>query len=345
MTVASTNGDGGSGWAIDDAVHRLREWGGERIFELPAPPVDDWIVGSAPECALQLHDPSGRVSRRHAQLVRQGAVWTLRDLESRNGIRQDGERRGSFQLAPGVEIELGGIRLVAESTRLLALRALLGRLIGWAPERAAEVDRALTGVRWMATQRAALILCGDGELVRTARRVHAHALGVEVPCVVATATTALSELTPEQPGTLVLVVDELPRCITDLARALRIPGARQRVIVLARQPSDASAVAALLGPTCPVSVPAIAARRSELERMIAEYAGDATVALGARAPGFREHEHRWLGALELATHDEIEDVTYRLVALRNWGVTAGAAKLGISHVALSRWAQRRRIPT
>jgi hypothetical protein len=345
MTVGSTNADGGSGWAIDDAVHRLREWGGERSFALPAPPVDDWIIGSGPACSLQLYDPSGRVSRRHAQLVRNGAVWTLRDLDSRNGIRQDGERRGSFQLAPGVEIELGGIRLVAESARLLALRALLGRLIGWSPADAAEVDRALTGVRWMATQRAALILSGDGDLVGSARRVHAHALGVEHPCVVATAATGLAELAPRDDGTLVLVAAELPRRIADLARDLRIPGARKRVIVVAREPSAAAAVATLLGPTCPVPVPPISQRRPELARLLAEYAQDAAAALGARDPGFREHEHQWLGTLELATHEEIEAVTYRLVALRNWGVTAGAAKLGISHVALSRWARRRRIPT
>ena len=42
---------------------------------------------------------------------------------------------------------------------------------------------------------------------------------------------------------------------------------------------------------------------------------------------------------------EIETGTRRLVALRNWGVTGGAERLGITHGALSRWAKRRKIPT
>jgi hypothetical protein len=46
----------------------------------------------------------------------------------------------------------------------------------------------------------------------------------------------------------------------------------------------------------------------------------------------------------ITTLDEIEEVARRLVALRNWGVTDGAKRLGITHVALSRWARRWHIP-
>jgi hypothetical protein len=42
---------------------------------------------------------------------------------------------------------------------------------------------------------------------------------------------------------------------------------------------------------------------------------------------------------------ELDELALRLVAERNWGVTAGAERLGISHVALSKWMRRRDIPT
>src|SRR5690349_8701474 len=74
----------GRGWAIDDPVVRLRVWGDERAFELPPPGVDTWTIGAAAECDLRLDDPTGCVSRRHAQLVREGAAWQICDLGSTN---------------------------------------------------------------------------------------------------------------------------------------------------------------------------------------------------------------------------------------------------------------------
>jgi predicted DNA-binding protein (UPF0251 family) len=44
----------------------------------------------------------------------------------------------------------------------------------------------------------------------------------------------------------------------------------------------------------------------------------------------------WIRATEPASLEEIETIAMRIVALRNWGVNAGAEKLGISHAALSR---------
>src|SRR5438309_2326011 len=72
---------------------------------------------------------------------------------------------------------------------------------------------------------------------------------------------------------------------------------------------------------------------------------DAVQTLPAPGNGVREHEMRWLRPVPLATLDEVEELAHRLVALRHWGVTGGAQRLRISHVALSRWVHRRRIPT
>jgi hypothetical protein len=146
VAVPSTNTDPtAAGWVINDPVIRFRVLGSERAFDLAAS--DRWMLGSAPDCSLSLEDPSGRVSRRHAVAAREGDVWTMHDLGSTNGLRLNREERRSFQLAPGDEIELGGITLVAESPRSMALHDLLRRWLGWSTARLGEADRALREVR------------------------------------------------------------------------------------------------------------------------------------------------------------------------------------------------------
>src|SRR5262245_10452159 len=91
-------------WAIDDEVTRLREWGKLAPHPLPLPPVDECSLGAADDCAIRLHDASGRVSRRHARLIRDNSRWILRDAGSKNGLRVDGARRKEVILEPGLEI-------------------------------------------------------------------------------------------------------------------------------------------------------------------------------------------------------------------------------------------------
>jgi hypothetical protein len=328
--------------AIDDSVTRLRLWGGDAVFDLPPPPTNEWLIGAAADCDLRLEDPSGCVSRHHARLVREGGAWTLRDLGSTNGIRQDGERRLSFQVTPGVEIEIGGAMLVAESDKLAALRAMLARIIGWSATKRADVDRALRAVRDMATLRAALVLCGAGDLTSTALQLHRLAVGHDRPFVVADGVAALEQ---GYRGTLCVLATRLPKDYPSIVRALLAPGGRTRLVICSPSRDDASEAVALLARTTVVEIPPLTTRDGELERLIADYSADAVSALDARGNGFREHELTWLRELELTTLGEIEEVMYRLVALRNWGVTAGAQRLGISHVALSRWARRRKLPT
>ena len=82
-------------WTITDPVIRFRVHGSERVFDLAS--ADRWVLGSSPECSLQLDDPSGRISRRHAVASREGEMWTLADLGSTNGLRFNGEERRSLQ--------------------------------------------------------------------------------------------------------------------------------------------------------------------------------------------------------------------------------------------------------
>jgi hypothetical protein len=46
--------------------------------------VDELTIGRHPNCQISVKD-SGRVSRTHAQIIRQGDAYFLKDLLSRNG--------------------------------------------------------------------------------------------------------------------------------------------------------------------------------------------------------------------------------------------------------------------
>lgn len=345
MADPSTNADpAAAGWIIDDPVIRLRVVGSQRSFELEA--AAEWVLGASPECSIQLDDPSGRVSRRHASLERDGNAWVVRDLDSRNGIRQDGEARLSFPLAPGVQLGLGGVTLLAESRRSIELHAFLQRVLGWSAPRLADVDRALAAVRDLANLRAGLILRGEGSLLGVARRLHRLTLGAERPFVArAPDEPGVHALDRAPNGMLCLDAEALPGDLHQVIAGLRLPDARVRLVVTARTTEAAAEITTLLARIATISIPALGEREDEIDQLLEAFARDAVAALGAPDLGFRPQDLAWVRASGVKTLDEIEDVTHRLVALRNWGVTAGAERLGITHGALSRWARRRKLPT
>ncbi|HEX5620144.1 MAG TPA: hypothetical protein VFX51_17115 [Solirubrobacteraceae bacterium] len=94
-----------------------------------------------------------------------------------------------------------------------------------------------------------------------------------------------------------------------------------------------------------LSIPPLTERSDELEPLLEAYGWDAVEELGATCPGFQPGDPEWLRGSGISTLDELEDAARRLVALRNWGVTGGAKRIGITHGALSRWAHRRKIFT
>jgi hypothetical protein len=356
VTPGSTTTDvAASEWTIDDQVMRLREWGTDTIRVLPTPPVDDWTVGAAASCALRLDDPSGRVSRVHASLIHDQTRWLLRDLGSKNGVRLDGARRSEIVLEPGIEIGIGGLTLIAESGRSVALRAYLSRLLGWRSDRTEVVDHALRAIRMAATRRTALVLRGDGDLVPTARSLHRHALGDERPFIVcdprrrptkATVRSAenhesgLEAFAAAQSGTLCVRSRRLPRDFAKVVAALRDPDARVQLVVCAGPAEDAKSYLAV-----PITIPPLAGREAELDRIIAEYAEDAAIELGAPRTPFPGVDRDWVREHAGATLPDIEKATLRLVALRqSRNLSNAAGRLGMAPVSLSRWIGRRRMP-
>jgi DNA-binding NtrC family response regulator len=127
-----------------------------------------------------------------------------------------------------------------------------------------------------------------------------------------------------------------------MVAGLLLPSTRVRLVVCSETGEDAAEVVTLLPRVATISIPPVAERAHELDRLLAAYGSDAMAELRARSLGFRRADlelvRAWVGTL-----DEIETFARRLVALRNWGIVGGARRLGINHGALSRWARRRQL--
>jgi hypothetical protein len=353
MTTATKTDLGMDGWMSDDAVIRLREWGSDRTYPLPDDLGAEVTIGSSELCSLRLSDPSGRMSRQHARLVSEGNRWVARDLESKNGLRLDGVRRTKALLEPGCELGLGGVTLVAESARSIALRGFLARILGFSEDSSETVDLALRSMRLSATRRVALALCGDGDLVSIARGLHRFALGDDRPFVLCDPrrrateehgglenyTSAMSALGAARGGTICVWPKRLPRDFAELTAALRDPGARVQLIACGQRPVEHKDLV-----SAPIEIPSLSSRADELERIIDEYARDAGQALGVEAV-FSKVDRDWVRSNSAASLPEIEKGTLRLVALRDAGNIARAAeRLGMAHTSLGEWIGRRRLP-
>ena len=68
------------------------------------------VLGRSKDCDVQVEDAN--VSRRHAELRREGATWWLVDLDSTNGTELNGKRVQRAKLAEGDTITLGATDLV-----------------------------------------------------------------------------------------------------------------------------------------------------------------------------------------------------------------------------------------
>src|ERR1044071_8536351 len=352
MTIATKTDLGADAWAIDDEVIRLREWGTDRSHPLP-PGEDTVTIGSSETCELRLTDPTGCLSRQHARLAREATRWIAHDLDSKNGMRLDGVRRPEVLLEPGSELGVGGITLIAESPRLIALRGFLARILGWSSDRSEAVDLAVRSVRRRPTRQAALALCGAGDLVPIPRGLHRYSLGDDRPFVLCDPRrrtteqagplenypTGMRALSAAAGGSMCMWVKRLPRDFAEVTDALRDPATRAQLILCGQRPPDRKELV-----SAPIEVPPLSSRPDEIERVIDEYADEAAVMLGASA-GFTKIDRDWVRLHSATSLPEIEKGTARIVALREAGnVARAAALLGMAHASLGEWIGRRRLP-
>ena len=77
---------------------------------------DSTVAGRHPDADIFLDDVT--VSRRHADFVRVGTAFQVRDLGSLNGTYFDGVRIESALLSDGAEVQVGKFRLTFYASRL-----------------------------------------------------------------------------------------------------------------------------------------------------------------------------------------------------------------------------------
>lgn len=336
-------------WYIDDAIVRLRLWATEYAHRLPAPdPGVSLKLGSAPSCEVQLHDKAGRLSREHAMLVPEATGWEIHDLASKNGLWVAGTRTTKTTLQPGVKIQLGGLTLVAESLKFIGLRSLVCRLLGWAPARQAEVDEALQSLRNSAIERTPLILIGGGDLAPVAARLQRVTLGPDAPFLPYDGSDVSTAINAAAGGTLCVPIRGSARAaaIVDAVHAVEITS-RPRLVLCASKASHAAALGAKPGQLAVIAMPPLSARTDEILRVIHETEPDIVREMGAPSSGFTMHDLERLQAIKFSGMADLEDSIRRVVAMRTWGVTAGAQKLGLKHSSLSQWtrAKNRKLST
>jgi pSer/pThr/pTyr-binding forkhead associated (FHA) protein len=76
---------------------------------------DVTVAGRHPDADIFLDDVT--VSRRHAEIVRDGKVFSVRDLDSLNGTYLEGARTAGGQLQDGSEIQIGKYRMTFYPSR------------------------------------------------------------------------------------------------------------------------------------------------------------------------------------------------------------------------------------
>ncbi len=107
MSLGPDELDGGPG-NIDGPALVVRSGGGRagESFEAIG---DQALIGRSPDCDVFLDDVT--VSRRHAELSRDGAVFTIRDLGSLNGTFVNRRRIESSVLEDDDEVQIGKYRM------------------------------------------------------------------------------------------------------------------------------------------------------------------------------------------------------------------------------------------
>jgi len=83
--------------------------GGGRAGESFLPSGDRTLIGRSPDCDVFLDDVT--VSRKHAEIVRDGERFTITDLGSLNGTFVNRKRIESQQLEDDDEVQIGKYRL------------------------------------------------------------------------------------------------------------------------------------------------------------------------------------------------------------------------------------------
>jgi hypothetical protein len=234
-------------------------------------------------------------------------------------------------------------------------RPFLARLLGWSEER--RVELALRSLALALDHRATLVLCGEGDMVSIAQALHRRTLGADKPFIVCDPRRLKSTASVRAPASHASGVAAFEAAIGGslCVRMRRLPEDFQALVARLRSVDDVLCVLCtgqLAGPhppfilPAPLAVPSLTQRSAELDRIIAEYAGDAIAELAVPPSSFTADDHAWVRDHAAASLAEIEAATLRLVALHtSRNLSHAAARLGMAPVSLSRWLGRRELPS
>ena len=346
----TTTDPGSAKWLVDDVPFRIRQWGTDDVREFPKDRVET-IVGRDPSCGIRL--PGNLVSKHHAQLAFLDEHWRLRDLGAKNGLIVNGAPCDEVVLEPGFVVEIGGVVWIVESTRLVALRSFLARLVGYGVERLADVDQVLRKVRNAALRQHPLVLNGDRDLVPVARAIHRRVIGADRPFIVcdprrgqgpATVRSAenyqlaLPAMEAAIGGSLCVRKDRLPRDFDLVRMAHREPNPRFQLIICEHGDADADPQE-----VAPVVIPSLRNREDEIDTIITEYATDARELFGITYV-LDPSDRAWIARNSSESHAALEKGAERVTVARSTdgNIAAAAAMLRMSHTSLMRWFEERK---
>jgi hypothetical protein len=310
-------------------------------------------------------DPKRRVSRQHARVFYRDGSWRMLDLGSKNGIYVDGIRQQAVQLVPGMLLRVGSVTLLAESRRLLELRGVLSRLLGWGwgDDREAAVEKALQDVRTCRAQREPLWLHseGEGDLTAIAQELHRAMSPPSAPFVMCDARRQAGRsdvrcpanedelgkaVATAQGGTLCVRSSRLPPGFTAFVQRLRAqacdPNGAVQVMILCE---DVVLTLAQLTQAT-ITIPPLRSRElGQREHVAREYLLDARTALGFSGP-LAASDLAWILEHSASTFSEVAKGALRITALRmSRSVVEAAALLDMAPVSLRRWIGRRGVPS
>jgi DNA-binding NtrC family response regulator len=101
-------------------------------------------------------------------------------------------------------------------------------------------------------------------------------------------------------------------------------------------------VSAKAGRSAVIELPPLSKRGDEITRLVHETAQDIVAEVGAPSSGFTMHDLERLQAIKFSGMADLEDSIRRVIAMRTFGVTEGAKRLGIKHSSLSQWARNKK---
>jgi len=235
-----------------------------------------------------------------------------------------------------------------------ALRAFIARILGYGQTQA--IEHALRSIDLSVSRRATLVLLGDTDMVPIALALHRRTLGADRPFIVSGSHRVNMPATARAPANYMngVAAVRAARGGSLCLRDRRLPFEFEQMVVLVRDPAAdvmvivCSGVFHIMHPflirPVPIRVPALRMREREVPRIVDEYAADAIRALGASDADFTNGDRRWVIDHRVKSLADIETATLRLVAFRQAGgvVSRAAARLGLSHISLAGWLDRRR---